>query len=445
MPRVLLVDDEPNILKSLSGALSRDGYEVLTADTLESARAHMGTAFDVALLDVLLPDGSGMDLLSELVALQPHCVSIMISGHAQLSDAVLATRRGAFDFLEKPLSLEKLLVTMQNGLELERLRVENLRLQEGEDDRYIIKGKSAVILDLLSVIEKVADSDVRIMIRGENGTGKELVARLIHRKSARASGPYVPLNCAALPENLIESELFGYEKGAFTGASRTHPGKFEEASGGTLFLDEVGDMPAAAQAKLLRVLEEQQVQRLGSTKLISVDVRIIAATNRNLEAMVEEGTFREDLMFRLNVVPLVVPPLRERTGDIPLLAEYFLARVANTSRPKRLSDSALKLLAAYSFPGNVRELRNMAERMSILVDSTEVGAAHLKQLFPELTSGRNQQIAPHSKQMEQAEKAILVSTLVTTGWNVSKAAELLGLERSHLHKKMKSLNIERPA
>lgn len=445
MPRVLLVDDEPNILKSLGGALSRDGYDMVTADTLESARAHLGTSFDVALLDVLLPDGSGLDLLSELVALQPHCVPIMISGHAQLSDAVGATRRGAFDFLEKPLSLEKLLVTMINGLELERLRVQNLKLQEGADERYIIKGKSAVILDLLGVIDKVADSDVRIMIRGENGTGKELVARLIHRKSSRASGPYVPVNCAALPENLIESELFGFEKGAFTGASRSRPGKFEEASGGTLFLDEVGDMPAAAQAKLLRVLEEHQVQRLGSTKLISVDVRIIAATNRNLEAMILDGSFREDLMFRLNVVPLMVPPLRERTGDIPLLAEHFLAAAGGSHRPRRLSEAALQLLSAYSFPGNVRELRNMAERVSILTDSTEVSAAQLEQLFPELRSGRSEQIVPYSRQMDQAERSVLVNALVATGWNVSRAAELLGLERSHLHKKIKALNVERPA
>jgi DNA-binding NtrC family response regulator len=441
--RLLLIDDEPNILKSVAAALARDDYEVLTAENVAQARRCLESAFDVALVDVWLPDGSGLDLLVELKAKQPDCVVIMISGHAELSDAVQATRRGAFDFLEKPLSLEKLLVAIGNGLELERLRQENLRLHEREDHRYAILGHSPVVTELLATIEKVAQSEVRVLIRGENGTGKELVARHIHRRSARARRPFVPLNCAALPENLVESELFGFEKGAFTGAVRAQRGRFEEADGGTLFLDEVGDLPAGAQAKLLRVLEEGQVQRLGANQPRSVDVRVVAATNRKLELMVREGTFREDLLFRLNVVPIEVPPLRERTEDIPLLAEHFLRAVTVGVRPKRLAPSAVRLLGRYRFPGNVRELRNVAERAAILVDAEEIGAAHLKRLFPELER-TDREVGAYAEQIENAEREIIRDALEAAHWNVSRAAGLLKLERSHLHKKIKALGLERP-
>jgi two-component system nitrogen regulation response regulator NtrX len=443
MPRILLVDDEPNIVKSVGDALGRDGYAVTTAATVAEARARLTEPFDCALLDVWLPDGSGLDLLTELIVAQPSCVAIMISGHAQLSDAVQATRSGAFDFLEKPLSLEKVLVTLHNGLELERLRRENLRLRQGEDSRYQILGHSRAITDLLAVIEKVAPSDVRVLILGENGSGKELVARQIHRLSPRAGGPFVPLNCAALPENLIESELFGFEKGAFTGAGRAQPGKFEDADGGTLFLDEIGDLPPAAQAKLLRVLEEGKVRRIGAAAERAVNVRVIAATNRDLEALVAAGKFREDLRYRLNVVPITVPPLRERADDIALLAGHFLQAAAGAGRPKRLAESALKLLRAHSFPGNVRELRNMAERVAILVDAPAVEASHLKRLFPELAKSRAT-VASYADQITESERQILLEALEQAGWNVSQAATALGLERSHLYKKIKALGVARP-
>lgn len=443
MARLLLVDDEPNILKSVGGALEREGYTVATAGTLSEARTQAASEFDAVLLDVWLPDGSGLDWLAEVKAVQPSCVVIMISGHAQLSDAVSATRRGAFDFLEKPLSLDRLLITLENGLGMERLRQEKLRQLQSEEARYAILGRSRAIRDLLATIAQVAAGDVRVLIRGENGTGKELVARQLHRQSRRAAGPFVALNCAALPENLIESELFGFEKGAFTGAYRSQTGKFEDADGGTLFLDEVGDLPASAQSKLLRVLEEQSVRRLGAQRERSVNVRIVSATNRNLEDLVEGGVFRQDLLFRLNVVPIDVPPLRERVEDLETLVEHFLRDATGATRAKRFSSQALQVLKSYSFPGNVRELRNMVERASILTTSEEISKAHLMKLFPELAGGRGV-VRSYAEAMEEAEREAVRTALSASGWNVSKAAELLKLERSHLHKKIKALGLERP-
>jgi len=443
MARLLLVDDEPNILKSVGGALEREGYTVATAGTLAGARAEAATEFDAVLLDVWLPDGSGLDWLTELKAAQPACVVIMISGHAQLSDAVSATRRGAFDFLEKPLSLERLLITLENGLGMERLRQERLKQAQSEEARYAILGHSRAVRELLATIAQVAAGEVRVLIRGENGSGKELVARQLHRQSPRASKPFVALNCAALPENLIESELFGFEKGAFTGAVRSQAGKFEEADGGTLFLDEVGDLPMAAQAKLLRVLEESSVRRLGAARERTVDVRIVAATNRNLEDLVERGEFRQDLLFRLNVVPIEVPPLRERAEDVEILAEHFLRDAAGAAKAKRFSGQALEVLRSYRFPGNVRELRNMVERASILAPAQEISRAHVLKLFPELGGGRIT-VRPYAEEMEAAEFEVVRAALLACGWNVSKAAELLKLERSHLHKKIKALGLERP-
>jgi len=440
---ILLVDDEPNILKSVGGALQHEGYEVETATDVATARDALKRTFDAALLDVWLPDGSGIDLLAEVRAAHPECVVVMISGHAELSDAVSATRRGAFDFLEKPLSLEKLLLTLQNGLEMQVLRREQLRRRQSEEERYAILGTSRAITDLLGMIERVAESDVRVLIRGENGTGKELVARQLHMRSGRSNGSFVALNCAALPENLIESELFGFEKGAFTGASRAQEGKFEEAHRGTLLLDEVGDLPLAAQAKLLRVLEEGTVRRLGSKREQHVDVRIVAATNRDLEQMVRDRSFREDLLFRLNVVPIEVPALRDRSEDVGALAIHFLGQVGLHGRPRQIAPSALKLLSSYRFPGNVRELRNMMERAAILTDAQEISAAGLKRLFPELARD-DSVVGSYSEQIDAAERDIVIRALTATGWNVSRSAELLGLERSHLYKKMRSLGLERP-
>ncbi len=443
MARLLLVDDEPNILKSVGGALEREGHAVTTAGHLAKARVEAVNEFDAVLLDVWLPDGSGLDWLAELKALQPNCVVIMISGHAQLSDAVAATRRGAFDFLEKPLSLERLLITLDNGLSLERMRQERLRQQQSEEARYALLGSSRAMGDLLATIAQVAQGDVRVLIRGENGTGKELVARQLHRQSRRADGPFVAVNCAALPEHLIESELFGFEKGAFTGATRSQPGKFEDAHGGTLFLDEVGDLPQAAQAKLLRVLEESSVRRLGASRERQVDVRVVAATNRDLEDMVTTGGFRQDLLFRLNVVPIDVPPLRDHSDDVETLALHFLKDSLGGVRARRFSREALDALRTYSFPGNVRQLRNMVERAAILSSSEELSKAHLLKLFPELGAGGSP-VQAFAVSMEEAERDIVRGALSACGWNVSKAAELLKLERSHLHKKIKALGLERP-
>ena len=443
MARLLLVDDEPNILKSVGGALEREGHAVTAVGNLAKACVEAVNEFDAVLLDVWLPDGSGLDWLAELKALQPNCVVIMISGHAQLSDAVAATRRGAFDFLEKPLSLERLLITLDNGLSLERMRQERLRQLQSEEARYALLGSSRAIQELLATIAQVAQSDARVLIRGENGTGKELVARQLHRQSPRVNGPFVALNCAALPENLIESELFGFEKGAFTGATRAQAGKFEDAHGGTLFLDEVGDLPAAAQAKLLRVLEENTVRRLGASRERTVDVRVVAATNRDLEEMVKSGGFRQDLLFRLNVVPIDVPPLRNHAEDVETLALHFLKDSYGGARAKKFSRDSLDALRGYYFPGNVRQLRNMVERAAILSTSEEISKAHLLKLVPELGSGLVS-VEAFAVSMEEAERDIVRAALASCGWNVSKAAELLKLERSHLHKKIKSLGLERP-
>lgn len=437
------MDDEPNILKSVGGALEREGHAVVTAGNLARARVEAVNEFDAVLLDVWLPDGSGLDWLAELKALQPHSVVIMISGHAQLTDAVAATRRGAYDFLEKPLSLERLLITLDNGLNLERMRQERLRQQQSEEARYALLGPSRAIQELLSTVAQVAQGDVRVLIRGENGTGKELVARQLHRQSLRADGPFVALNCAALPEHLIESELFGFEKGTFTGATRAQAGKFEDAHQGTLFLDEVGDLPAAAQAKLLRVLEESSVRRLGAARERSVDVRVISATNRDLEEMVKQGTFRQDLMFRLNVVPIDVPALREHSEDVEVLAAHFLKDSSSGQRARRFSREAIDALKSYSFPGNVRQLRNMVERAAILSTSDEISKAHLLKLFPELAAD-SVPVQAFAVSMEEAERDIVRAALISSGWNVSKASELLKLERSHLHKKIKALGLERP-
>jgi two-component system nitrogen regulation response regulator NtrX len=444
MARLLLVDDEPNILKSVGDALSHDGYDVVRAATIAEGKVAAADSFDAVLLDVWLPDGSGLEWLPELKAAWPDAVVIMISGHAQLTDAVHATHRGAFDFLEKPLSLDKLLITLRNGLEIEELRRERLRQRQAEASRYAILGKSKEILQVLATIEQVAHSDARVLIEGENGTGKELVARQIHMQSDRAAGPFVAVNCAALPENLVESELFGHEKGAFTGAVKAQPGRFEQAQGGTLFLDEVGDLPAAAQAKLLRVLEEKTVRRLGSSRERSVDARVISATNRKIGGMVQSGEFREDLLFRLSVIPLEVPSLRGRTEDIELLANHFLEQVAGDGEPVRLMPGAMKQLQAYSFPGNIRELRNMMERLHILSRRRQVTDLDLRSLFPEMQPLDSTGLSDYATQMAEAERDIIVQALDMSGWHVTLAAKSLKLERSHLYKKMKALGIERP-
>ncbi|MGH9678969.1 MAG: sigma-54-dependent transcriptional regulator, partial [Candidatus Acidiferrales bacterium] len=375
-PHLLLIDDDPNTLASLSRAFRLAGYEATVCDSavraLDLIRAER---FDLIFSDVVMPGKDGISLLEDLKAMGVTTPVVMISGQASVETAVRATRLGAADFLEKPLSTEKLLVTIENVLRLRHLEDENqdLRRRLGKHE-FIWAG--AGMERLLAQVERVAASESRVAIQGETGTGKELVARTIHQKSARRSGPFVTLNCAAVPAELIESELFGHEKGSFTGAAGRHIGKFEQAASGTLFLDEIGDMPLAMQSKLLRVLEEGEVERVGGDKPIPVDARVVVATHRNLEEMVRQGTFRADLFHRVYVFPIALPPLRERKEEIPVLAEYFAAQIAaqNGWRPRHFSTESLELLKSYAWPGNVRELRNVVERV-LLLSATETVVA----------------------------------------------------------------------
>jgi DNA-binding NtrC family response regulator len=449
--RILVVDDEPNTLTTLRRALELEGYLVATAGTVREAKERLREGAELCLLDVRLPDGDGLDLLSALAQGGLPMPVVMMSGHATIDDAVRATQLGARDFLEKPISQDRLLLTIGNVLELRRLEQENERLREearvaGDDEML---GRSTVMQALVAQAERVAASEGRVLITGENGTGKELLARAIHRSSTRKDRPFVSLNCAAVPGELIESELFGHEKGAFTGAIKQKVGKFERAHRGTLFLDEVGDMPPAMQAKLLRVLQTGELERVGGNETIRVDARVLSATNKDLRAEISAGRFREDLYYRLNVVELHLPPLRERRSDIPLLVERFLGEAAhrNRLRAPRLSDHAMALLSGYDYPGNVRELRNLVERIVILaapgedvLDEREVG-----KLLP---IGRKSEPSPayeHGRKLselvDEAERAIVVAALEAHGGVVAEAARSLGVERSNFHKKLKALGI----
>ncbi len=450
--RILVVDDEPNTLTTLRRALELEGYLVSTAGTVREARERLRDGADLALLDVRLPDGDGLDLLSAMAQGGLPMPVVMMSGHATIDDAVRATQLGARDFLEKPISQDRLLLTLGNVLELRRLEQENEHLREqaalaGEEEML---GRSAGMLALMAQAERVASSEGRVLITGENGTGKELLARAIHRSSTRKDRQFVSLNCAAVPGELIESELFGHEKGAFTGAIKQKVGKFERAHRGTLFLDEVGDMPPAMQAKLLRVLQTGELERVGGNETIRVDARVLSATNKDLRAEIAAGRFREDLYYRLNVVELHLPPLRERRGDIPLLVERFLGEAAlrNHRRPPKLSDHAMASLASHDYPGNVRELRNLVERIVILaspaedvLDEREVAkllplTARKSEAPPAYTPGRKL-----SELVDDAERAIVVAALEAHGGVVSEAARALGVERSNFHKKLKALGV----
>src|SRR6266446_1607579 len=376
--RIVIVDDEPNIGLSLQLILEREGYSVLIHHSAAEFRARMATErADLCMLDVRLHDGNGIDLLRLLRQSDNRVPVVMISGHGTISDAVEATRAGAFDFLEKPLSRDKVLVVVKNAIQTASLQRENERFREivGEGPKMV--GSSAVFRHAVEQATLVARSDARVLLSGESGTGKELLAAHIHRESPFASGPFVKVNCAAIPSDLLESELFGHEKGAFTGAVSARKGKFELADGGTIFLDEVGDLHEASQAKLLRVLQEGEFQRVGGEQTLRVAVRIISATNRNLSDLVEQNRFREDLFYRLSVVPIRVPPLRERCGDIRVLAEYFLDEfcVRNNFRRKTIEDEVFSTLETYAWPGNARELKNTVERMAILSPSDRISAA----------------------------------------------------------------------
>jgi two-component system nitrogen regulation response regulator NtrX len=444
MKRVVIVDDEPNIGPSLKLILEGAGYAVTicrsAADFHASAANRRADAF---LLDVRLPDGNGIDILRFLRQSETRAPVIMISGHGTITDAVEATRGGAFDFLEKPLARERVLLVLKNALEQASLRNENERFREIVGAAPQMVGSSPAFLHAVDQASRVARSDARVLLLGESGTGKELLAAHIHKESPFASGPFVKVNCAAIPTELIESELFGHEKGAFTGATAPRRGKFELADGGTLFLDEVADLQESAQAKLLRVLQEGEFQRVGGERTVRVNVRIISATNKALADMVVHNKLREDLYYRLSVVPIRVPPLRDRREDIRPLAEYFLSDFCtrNNFRPKTFRDDVMAILNGYLWPGNIRELRNMVERMAILSSDNVLGAdvVPMEIRYPQ----DNSQGSGLQRTRENAERERIVQALEQSDWNVSAAARLLNVERTSLHKRMKALGVER--
>ncbi len=446
-PHLLLIDDDPNTLASLSRAFRMAGYEATVCDNasraLELIRAER---FDVIFSDVVMPGKDGISLLEDLKATGVTTPVVMISGQASIEMAVRATRLGAVDFLEKPLSTEKLLVTVENVLRLRHLEEENRDLRRRLGKHEVIWSGPAMER-LLAQVERVAASESRVAIQGETGTGKELIARTIHQKSARRAGPFVTLNCAAVPAELIESELFGHEKGSFTGAAARHIGKFEQAGGGTLFLDEIGDMPVAMQSKLLRVLEEGEIERVGGDKPVAVDARVIVATHRDLDEMVRQGTFRADLFHRVYVFPIVLPPLRERAEEVPILAEYFAAQVAaqNGWKMKHFSAESLEILKRYGWPGNVRELRNVVERVLLLSGSETISADDVNTALPATRNG-DAVVAGGTgtlaQRMESFEREVLLSELRRHHHHMTNAARALGLERSHLYKKCQQLGID---
>ena len=446
-PRLLLIDDDPNTLASLSRAFRLAGYEAAVCDSatraLELVRAER---FDVIFSDVVMPGKDGISLLEDLKAAGILTPVVMISGQANVETAVRATRLGAVDFLEKPLSTEKLLVTLENVLRLRHLEDENRDLRRRLGKHEMI-WSGPVMERLMAQVERVAASESRVAIQGETGTGKELIARTIHQKSARHAGPFVTLNCAAVPAELIESELFGHEKGSFTGAATRHIGKFEQAAGGTLFLDEIGDMPLVMQSKLLRVLEEGEIERVGGDKPIPVDARVVVATHRNLEEMVRQGSFRADLFHRIYVFPIVQPPLRDRAEEIPALAEYFAEQVAaqNGWRPKHFSADALEILQRYAWPGNVRELRNVVERVLLLSAAESITAEEVNLALPAPRNGEpasSTGSGPLTARLESFEREVLLAELRRHHHHMTNTARALGLERSHLYKKCQQLGID---
>src|SRR5580658_923886 len=444
---LLVVDDEPSILTTLQKALSLEGYAVDVAGGVKVAEEKLRKrSYDLCLFDVALPDGDGVEMLERMRAAKIDTPVVVMSGHATIEAAVRATRLGALNFLEKPLNTDALLITVETALRLDRAEAEAKALRAATGSGELV-GESPAMKKLVEQIGRAAKSAADVLVTGERGTGKELVARALHELSPRAKGPLEKLNCAALPSELIESELFGHEAGAFTGATKQRRGKFERASGGTLFLDEVGDMPLAMQAKLLRVLQEREIERVGGNETIKVDTRVVAATNRDLVAACEKDAFRADLYDRLNVLPLAIPPLRARREDVPILARHFLdlAARANDRRNMRLSDEAVAQLTAYSFPGNVRELRNLIERLVILTADETIDAEDVKACLPggdaPKATGLFRPNVPFRVLVDEAERAILVDALAHHGGQMAATARGLDLERSHLYKKARALGL----
>jgi two-component system nitrogen regulation response regulator NtrX len=446
---ILVVDDEESICQSLEGILSDEGYEVLTAKSGEEALKMIEEEQpDLILLDIWLPGIDGIDVLKNVKQEYPQIQVIMMSGHGTIETAVKATKLGAFDFIEKPLSLEKVVLIVNHALDLIRLEEENKLLKLKAHYDYELVGQSKAIKELKEIIRIVAPTNAWILIMGENGTGKELVARSIHLQSKRAKRALVEVNCAAIPEELIESELFGHERGAFTGATTKKRGKFELAHEGTIFLDEVGDMSAKAQAKILRILQEKKFERVGGTKILDTDVRVLAASNKDLEKEMEEGRFRQDLYYRLHVIPLIILPLRERKEDILPLTEHFIKTFCMKEgiAPKTMTDEAMNLIMEHNWPGNVRELKNIIERLVIMSPSEIIAAKDIPPFVRE-GGGFNDDRALFSQQSYRAarqefERQFITRRLEENEWNVSKTADAIGLERSNLHRKIKIHGLE---
>jgi two-component system nitrogen regulation response regulator NtrX len=450
--RILVVDDEVAIRDSLKMTLEYEGYEFLGAATGQEGLALIEREGpDLVLLDVKMPGMDGLEVLDRIRALNDALPVVVVSGHGTISTAVEATKKGAFDFIEKPFASDRVLVSLRNALDQRRLRDENRTLKKAVEVRHQMVGDSPALKQVTAAIARAAPTNATVLIQGESGVGKELVARTIHRNSLRSRERFVQVNCAAIPEELIESELFGHEKGSFTGATEKQVGKFEQADRGTIFLDEVGDMSAKTQAKVLRVLQEGEVERLGSARTIKVDVRVIAATNKNLEEEIEKGHFREDLYFRLAVIPIFVPPLRERPGDIGLLVRYYIEQLSrdNNTRPKRITQAALDALQRYRWKGNIRELRNTVERLIIMSAGDTIDVADLPDVLrspggtPARPGGDGEQSKAGTLRefKDVSERAYLVTKLRENGWNISKTAEVIDTPRSNLYKKLEQYQI----
>lgn len=453
MHSILIVDDEQSIRDSLTGILQDEGFITLTAANGEEALQLLREERpDLVLLDIWMPGMDGLETLTRMREFATEQLVIMMSGHGTIETAVKATKLGAHDFVEKPLSLEKILIIIQNALRLNQLAEENRSLKARFAKEHEVIGASQAIMALQRQVEIVAPTSGWALITGENGTGKELVARGIHARSLRADKPFIEVNCAAIPEDLIESELFGHERGAFTGATAQRRGKFDLAHEGTLFLDEIGDMSLKTQAKVLRILQERKFERVGGSRTIEVDVRVIAATNKDLPKQIAAGLFREDLYYRLNVIPFHVPPLRERREDIPLLANHFLTFFCNKEgrEVKSLSEAALAALASYSWPGNVRELKNLIERLVIMVPTRVIGREQLPQTIVQPHMDTVETAIPESvlasstfrEARDEFEKEYLLLKLEENDWNISRTAEAIEMERSNLHRKIRSFGIE---
>ena len=443
---ILVVDDEESICQSLKGVLSDEGYDVMTVQSGEECLDIIDEELpSLILLDIWLPGIDGIETLKRIKSRHPHIPIIMISGHGTVESAVTTTKLGAFDFVEKPLSLDKTVLAVNHALDIVRLEEENRLLKNGQ--RHEIDGVSTSIIELREMIQIIAPTNAWILIMGENGTGKELVARSIHRLSRRSAKPFIEVNCAAIPEDLIESELFGHERGAFTGATEKKRGKFDLANKGTIFLDEVADMSLKAQAKILRILQEKKFERVGGTRIIDTDVRVLAATNKNLEYEMEEGRFRQDLFYRLNVIPLEIAPLRDRIEDVPLLARRFIGDFSRkeSKTEKEITDDALTVLMEHDWPGNVRELKNIMERLVITSPTDTIHADDIPPLSKETQHFNGMPLGDGEsfrEAKEGFEKEYIAKKLAENKWNIKKTAAIIGLERSNLHKKIKAYGLD---